>query len=65
VDEAIGTYNRTKHESLDNVSPDDVYTGRKEVILLKRKKKKRLTMERRRQYNLYGHGVNSNGSHQY
>ena len=33
-------HNRTPHESLDNVSPDDVYAGRKEVILLKRREKK-------------------------
>jgi hypothetical protein len=27
VDETIATYNRTPHESLDNVSPNDVYGG--------------------------------------
>ncbi len=52
VDEAIATYNRTPHESLDNVSPDDVYAGRKEGVLQRRKEKKRLTLERRKQYNL-------------
>jgi len=52
VDETIGTYNRTPHESLDNVSPNDVYAGRKEAILQRRKEKKRLTLERRKQYNL-------------
>jgi putative transposase len=52
VDEAIATYNRTPHESLDNVSPNDVYAGRKEEILERRKEKKRLTLERRKQYNL-------------
>lgn len=52
VDEAIAIYNQTPHESLDNVSPNDVYAGRKEVILEKRKEKKRLTLERRKQYNL-------------
>jgi putative transposase len=58
VDDAITVYNRTAHESLSNVSPNDVYAGRKEVILQKRREKKRLTMERRKQYNLYGRGVN-------
>ena len=52
VDQAIATYNSTPHESLDNVSPEDVYAGRKEAILQRRKEKKRLTLERRKQYNL-------------
>ncbi len=52
VDETIATYNRTPHESLDNVSPNDVYAGRKEEILQRRKEKKRLTLERRKEYNL-------------
>lgn len=50
--EAIRTHNARPHESLDNVSPDDVYAGRKEAILQKRQEKKRLTLERRKQYNL-------------
>ena len=66
VDDAIAIYNRTPHESLNNVSPDDVYAGRKEVILQKRREKKRFTMERRKQYNLYGRGVNpTDASDQY
>jgi len=52
VDLAIATYNSTPHESLENVSPNDVYAGRKEAILKRRKEKKRLTLERRKQYNL-------------
>jgi putative transposase len=52
VDQAIVTYNCTPHESLDNVSPNEVYAGRREVILQRRKEKKRLTLERRKQYNL-------------
>jgi len=52
VDQAIVTYNRTPHESLDNVSPNEVYAGRKEAVLQSRKEKKRLTLERRKQYNL-------------
>jgi putative transposase len=52
LDEAIAIYNRTPHEALDNVSPNDVYAGRKEVVLQRRQEKKRLTLERRKQYNL-------------
>jgi putative transposase len=52
VDETIANYNQTPHESLDNVSPNDVYAGRKEAVLQRRKDKKRLTLERRKQYNL-------------
>jgi len=52
VDETIAIYNTTPHESLDNVSPNDVYAGRKEATLQRRKEKKRLTLERRKQYNL-------------
>jgi transposase InsO family protein len=52
LDEAIAIYNRTPHEALDNVSPNDVYAGRKEVVLQQRQEKKRLTLERRKQYNL-------------
>jgi len=60
VDEAIVVYNNTPHESLDNVSPNDVYTGRKEEILQRRKEKKRLTLERRKKYNLEGKNINQN-----
>ena len=52
LDEAIAIYNGTPHEALHNVSPNDVYAGRKEVVLQQRQEKKRLTLERRRQYNL-------------
>jgi transposase InsO family protein len=64
IDKAIGIYNSTPHEALNNVSPNDVYAGRKEAILQKRREKKHLTMQRRRQYNLYGQGVNNEGSDQ-
>jgi len=57
IDEAITTYNITPHESLANVSPGDVYAGRKEVILQKRKEVKRLTLERRKRYNLEGRNL--------
>ena len=52
IKEAIHVYNQTPHESLQNVSPNDVYAGRKEDVLQKRKEKKRLTLERRKSYNL-------------
>ena len=42
----------TPHEALDTVSPNNVYVGRKEAILQKRREKKRLTLERRKKYNL-------------
>ncbi len=60
VDEAIRVYNATPHESLNNVSPNDVYAGRKEEILKRRLEKKRLTMERRKKYNLEGKNINQN-----
>jgi putative transposase len=50
--EAVDWYNNRPHESLDNVSPNDVYAGRKEEILERRAKKKALTIERRKEYNL-------------
>ncbi len=52
IDDAIRIYNQTPHESLGNVSPNDVYAGRKEEILKKRQEKKRLTLEQRKAYNL-------------
>jgi transposase InsO family protein/transposase-like protein len=52
IAEAVAVYNQTPHESLANVSPNDVYAGRKEEILKRRAEKKRLTLERRKQYNL-------------
>lgn len=60
VKEAITSYNSTPHESLDNVTPNDVYAGRREVILKKRKEKKRLTIERRKRYNLEGRKITQN-----
>jgi len=63
IDEAIAVYNRTPHEALKNVSPNDVYAGRKEAILKTREEKKRLTLERRKLYNLNrdpNHGQSAN-----
>ena len=52
VDEVTAVYSSTAHEALHDVSPDDVHAGSKEAILERRREKKRLTLERRRQYNL-------------
>lgn len=52
ITESITAYNQTPHEALENVSPNDVYAGRKEEILYRRLEKKQLTQKRRMQYNL-------------
>lgn len=52
LDEAIIKYAMTPHKSLSNVSPRDVYAGRREEILKKRAEKKVLTLARRRIYNM-------------
>lgn len=49
-------YNRTPHEALKNVSPDDAYAGRQEEVLKQRAEKKRLAMLRRRERNRGGDG---------
>lgn len=54
LEEAIKSYAKSPHKSLSNVSPKDVYEGRKEDILRTREKKKHLTFEKRRLYNLEG-----------
>lgn len=50
--ETVREYNHTPHSSLNNVSPADVYAGRKEEILKRRAELKKLTLERRKMYNL-------------
>lgn len=60
VDEAIVRYSQTPHTALANVSPRDVYLGKREEILAKRAEKKRLTLARRKAYNM----VNKHGSAQ-
>ena len=48
----IEYYNyRRYHESLDNVTPYDVYTGRHLEILRERKEAKNRTLQERRDYN--------------
>ncbi len=45
----VDHYNHQRyHESLNNVTPADVYTGRGKTILLEREKTKRRTMKLRR-----------------
>jgi putative transposase len=46
----VGYYNKERyHESLDNVTPADVYFGRQYAVLSERAKIKRLTMKKRKQ----------------
>jgi hypothetical protein len=58
LERAIGCcvehYNhRRYHESLDNVTPADVFHGRRREILTRREKIKTRTMARRRRENLH------------
>jgi transposase InsO family protein len=50
--DTVKKYNQTPHSSHKNVSPADVYAGRKEEILKRRADLKKLTLERRKAYNL-------------
>jgi transposase InsO family protein/transposase-like protein len=51
----VGYYNDERyHESLDNVTPSDVYFGRQYAVLSERDKIKRLTMKRRKREYLAG-----------
>jgi transposase InsO family protein len=48
----IDFYNKVRyHESLGNVTPDDVYFGRKESVLIKRQGLKKETLNRRKELN--------------
>jgi transposase InsO family protein len=54
----ISYYNNDRyHESIGNVTPADVYDGRREAILAKRRELKELTLERRRAFNQRGLSV--------
>jgi transposase InsO family protein len=53
IDKFICYYNsRRYHEGIGNVTPDDVYFGRREEILLRRKCVKEKTFNRRREMNI-------------
>ena len=43
-----GTHNERYHESLNNVTPADVYFGRDKAIIRQREKIKKLTIQNRR-----------------
>ena len=52
VGKFISYYNKKRyHESLGNVTPDDVFYGRREEIVKERNEKRRLTLLRRKEYN--------------
>ena len=54
----IEFYNRERyHEALDNVTPDDVYFGRKEDILERRTRLQQKTLERRKRMNRNNRGA--------
>jgi putative transposase len=52
IKEGIERYNATPHEALKNVSPNDVYAGKKEEVLKARAEKKARTLARRKAINL-------------
>lgn len=53
LEEFVNYYNHHRyHESLNNLTPHDVYTGRARELLEKRRKTKRRTMNERRRHHL-------------
>lgn len=58
VGKFISYYNKNRyHESLGNVTPDDVFYGRREEIIKLRDEKRRLTLLRRKEYNQHSETV--------
>ncbi len=52
IEEFVEYYNyKCYHEALGNVTPDDVYYGRSEQILMQRKEEKRRTLQVRLKHN--------------
>ena len=59
IGDFINHYNKNRyHESLGNVTPDDVFYGRRDEIIEKRKQKKIFTLERRKKMNQMNNYVN-------
>jgi hypothetical protein len=53
MQDLIEYYNhRRYHEAIGNVTPADVYHGRREIILRRRAEQKQRTIEQRLRYNL-------------
>ena len=52
IKDGIERYNATPHEALKNVTPNDVYAGKKEEVLKARAEKKARTLARRKAINL-------------
>lgn len=52
IDEFFEAYNATPHEGLQNVSPNDVYDGKRDEVLARRAEIKCRTLERRKLHNL-------------
>ena len=52
IKEGIERYNVTPHEGLKNVSPNDVYAGKKQAVLKARAEKKARTLAHRKAINL-------------